>query len=150
MAAASIYYGEPQPEEPSQSAATPAALTASPVTTLPTTTADSKQPALDVTEAAAAVSSSTTVSAVPALPDAAPRKVAAAQNTEDNLARAAALRDADKEMQPAGFGAACFDQMRSFFCPIVGRIPVFREMAAQMATIGGFSCPLGSPPPKGT
>lgn len=148
LAAASIYYGEPQKAEVGRSATTPAVLTATPETPAPTTTLNNTVPALGVTEAAAAVSRATTGPVV--LPQPATRKVAAAQNAEENDARAAALREADTEMQPAGFGAACFDQMRAFFCPIFGRIPVMREMAAQMATIGGFSCPLGSPPATGT
>jgi len=59
------------------------------------------------------------------------------------------LRQADKEMKPGGFGDACFDQMRTFFCPILAQIPVARDMAGQMALIGGFSCPTGPSPNKG-
>ena len=44
-----------------------------------------------------------------------------------------------------GPGGACFDQMRSAFCPIVGKIPVLRDFAGQMAILGNFSCPLESP-----
>ena len=44
-----------------------------------------------------------------------------------------------------GPGEACFDQLRSAFCPIVGKIPVLRDFAGQMAILGNFSCPMESP-----
>ncbi|MDH3280503.1 MAG: hypothetical protein OEQ18_05170 [Gammaproteobacteria bacterium] len=58
------------------------------------------------------------------------------------------LRAADQAMQPGGFGDACFDQIRAFFCPIVGQIPIARDMLGQVALIGGFSCPTGTAPDR--
>lgn len=147
LAAASIFYTEPQLDQPAQLAPTPAAPTESLASSQSTPAGTHTAPATGVSQAVTASNSSLDVAA---LPGPAPQKVAAVQTEDDKESIARALRSADKEMQPAGFGAACFDQMRAFFCPIVGRLPGFREMAAQMATLGGFSCPMGAPTATGS
>jgi hypothetical protein len=147
LAAASIYYAEPQPDQPAQLAQAPAAPTESSASSQAAPAGTHAAPAIKVSQAVAASNGALSIAA---LPDPAPQKVAAVQTAEEKETIASALRSADKEMQPAGFGAACFDQMRGFFCPIIGRLPGFREMAAQVATLGGFSCPMGAPPATGS
>lgn len=147
LAAASICYAEPQLGQPAQPAPAPAAPTELSASSLAEPAGPHATPATGVNQAVAASNSSLNVAA---LPGPAPQEVAAVQSEEDKESIARALRSADKEMQPAGFGAACFDQMRAFFCPIVGRLPGFREMAAQMAILGGFSCPMGAPTATGS
>lgn len=60
-------------------------------------------------------------------------------------------RTAAKELSAAtaaanpNFGVigACFDQMRSFACPILGQIPVVRDVVGQVSLVLGISCPQG-------
>jgi hypothetical protein len=42
-----------------------------------------------------------------------------------------------------GIIGACFDQMRSFACPILGQIPVVRDVVGQVSLVLGISCPQG-------
>ena len=37
---------------------------------------------------------------------------------------------------------ACFQLAANVFCPIVGRIPVIRKFAGQMAMLTGTTCPI--------
>ncbi len=84
---------------------------------------------------------------VPAAPDEPAEIVEQSEAQKEGLAQE--LRNADQALQPGGFGDACFEQMRAFFCPIFGQIPIAREMIGQMAVIGGFSCPTGKPTDQG-
>ncbi len=69
---------------------------------------------------------------------------AAAERERQQRAAAQALRRADAGAVAAGGPAeACFDQMRAVICPIVGGIPLMREMLGGFAMLGGFSCPMG-------
>lgn len=42
-----------------------------------------------------------------------------------------------------GVIGACFDQMRSIACPILGQIPVVRDMVGQVSLVLGIACPQG-------
>lgn len=64
--------------------------------------------------------------------------------------RARRLHQVAAETTPnGGPGEACFDQVRTAMCPIVGQIPFLREFAGQMAILGNFSCPTESQPKRG-
>lgn len=64
--------------------------------------------------------------------------------------RARRLHRVAAETAPSGGpGEACFDQVRTAMCPIVGQIPFLREFAGQMAILGNFSCPMEAQPKRG-
>ncbi len=69
---------------------------------------------------------------------------AAAERERRQRAAAQALRQADAGVAAsAGPAEACFNQMRTVICPIVGGIPFMREIVGGFAMLGGFSCPMG-------
>ncbi len=71
-------------------------------------------------------------------------RAAPTQSQERKEALALELREADTAMYTPGPADVCFDQMRAFMCPMAAQIPFVREMVAQMAVLGGFSCPTGT------
>ncbi len=63
------------------------------------------------------------------------------------LQRARALRAADRAASRVqGPAEACLVQMKTVFCPIIGNMPFFRDVAGQVAMWGHFDCPTGTPP----
>ena len=57
----------------------------------------------------------------------------------------AATEDADRSLQ-LGPIKACFDQMRAFACPIVGSVPVVKDIVGRISMELGISCPTVSSP----
>lgn len=55
----------------------------------------------------------------------------------------AATRDASPEISLGPF-TACFDQMRAIACPIVGTIPVIKDVVGRLSLELGISCPTSS------
>lgn len=66
-------------------------------------------------------------------PDSMDQKAAAA----DLLA---ATENVDKSLQ-LGPITACFDQMRAFACPIVGSVPIVKDIVGRVSMELGISCP---------
>ncbi len=59
------------------------------------------------------------------------------------------LRKADVAAAgPVGVGPAeaCFNQMKTVFCPIIAQMPFVRDVAGQVALWGRFDCPVGVTP----
>ncbi len=52
----------------------------------------------------------------------------------------AATEDADRSLQ-LGPLTACFDQMRAFACPIVGSVPIVKDIVGRISMELGISCP---------
>ncbi len=52
----------------------------------------------------------------------------------------AATEDADRSLQ-LGPITACFDQMRAFACPIVGSVPIVKDIVGRISMELGISCP---------
>ncbi len=73
----------------------------------------------------------------------------ATTSPEEMLQRAQDLRDADRTATLSqGPADACLTQMKMVFCPIIGSMPFFRDIAGQVAMWGNFDCPTGAKPPK--
>ncbi len=43
---------------------------------------------------------------------------------------------------PAGPAEACFQKVKTVFCPFIANMPFVRDVAAQMAMWGNFDCPV--------
>ncbi|KAA3632009.1 MAG: hypothetical protein DWQ08_04100 [Proteobacteria bacterium] len=54
-----------------------------------------------------------------------------------------ATRNASPELSLGPF-TACFDQMRAVACPIVGSIPVLKDIVGRLSLELGISCPTGA------
>ena len=80
LAAASIYYAEPQPDQPAQLAQAPAAPTESSASSQAAPAGTHAAPAIKVSQAVAASNGALSIAA---LPDPAPQKVAAVQTEEE-------------------------------------------------------------------
>lgn len=143
-----------EPADQTARAPAPTANTADEVTA-----ADTGQRAPATTLAAAAIDA---VSAVEAAPGGTARASAAESDptavpsppasftTDDQTSQRsvadtllAATRDASPEISLGPF-TACFDQMRAIACPIVGSIPVIKDVVGRLSLELGISCPTSS------
>ncbi len=89
-------------------------------------------------EPVVAASTVTSASDSPPAPASEPNAASDQRSIAANLL--AATEDADRSLQ-LGPLTACFDQMRAFACPIVGSVPVVKDIVGRISMELGISCP---------